>query len=581
MTQQQEIFYAFLVYTLSALSSIGVTTAFYLRARKSELLSAFLNVQYLIIVWLLANGLRVAAADLELAWFWAVIQYMSICMFGIIFLDFAYHYQFGERMPLPFRMVGYSVSGINYVIVFTNPLHQLFFRSFGRFRMEMGPFFYIHTIWSYLLIGIAFVFLIQALFSNSEGMNRKQSIIFSIGLTLPLITNVFTVTRSANIPFDMTPIAFNITILVFGYSAYRYRFLDIKKVTRHMVLDNIPEGILIIDADNRLLLANPVIQQRISNFQQLGSVSDFFEFLQKIENYIPDADLIYDKLRLCIDRDLGNMRTDLSMSVSGKPRNYDLRMERLSDSSGDRIGYLIRLIDITRQKELLNSVEEKNEALAGINQKLSENISTEKKLAKARERSRISKEIHDILGHTMTMVITLLEIAKSSTVEDKDLAKEKTVQAMEIIRSGLRELKEAMRRHDKSMVDARALNEDLTKLMEDFQQSGVNVDYYLKESDAKLDTEVFDTIYRVCQEGLTNALRHGKAENITVGLRYVEKHIDLFIVDDGKGCDKVVKGNGLKGMENRVSSLSGYFSVGSPEGDGFNIHVTLPYVKGI
>ncbi len=575
----QEAFYSILSYSLSAFFSIGINAVFFLRARKSPLLSSFLNVQYIIILWLLANCLKAAAPNLEVAWLWMVLQYLSICMFGIIFLDFAYLYNTGKYLPPLVRTTCYAISGLNYVVVFSNPLHNLFFASYTQFNHIAGPAYLVHTLWSYLLLAIAYTLIIKSLVYNRYTLSRMQVLIFNVGLLSPVLVNVTYVLGITEMPFDITPIVFNVTSLIFGYTAYRYRFLDIKKVTRYMVLENIHEGIIITDSENRILLSNPVIRENLLNFEDSSQIVDLHEFFESVSNRVQNAVELEKRISQSMQRDQRKLIEEVSIFVDGTFRTYIMKLERLEDSAGDRIGYLLRMIDITQQKDILTSVEEKNDALIRINQQLSENITAAKQLAVAKERSRVSKEIHDILGHTMTVAISLLEIAKRSTEENTNFAKEKVNQSIEIIRTGLRELKDAMRKHAGGTMEANVLNEDLSKLMDDFEHAGVKVDYYYKNSNVKLSTGVYDTVYRICQEGLTNALKHGKATTITVGLRYVERHIDLFIIDDGGGCGQVVKGNGIKGMENRVNELAGYFSCGSPEGDGFNIHVTLPYMS--
>lgn len=575
----QKVFYSILAYSLSAFFSIGINAVFFLRARKSPLLSSFLNVQYIIILWLLANCLKAAAPNLEVAWLWMVLQYLSICMFAIVFLDFAYIYNTGKRLPTWIRIICYTISGLNYAIVFSNPIHNLFFTSYTQFSHIAGPVYYVHTGWSYLLLTVAYTLIIKSLVYNRYTLSRIQVLIFNVGLLSPVFINVSYVLGVTELAFDVTPIVFNVTSLVFGYTAYRYRFLDIKKVTRHMVLENIHEGIIITDSENRILLSNPVIRKNLVNFEDLSQIVDLHGLFEKISNRVQNAAELEKRISQSMQSDRKKLIEEVSILVDGTFRTYVMKLERLEDSAGDRIGYLLRMIDITQQKDILTSVEEKNDALIRINQQLSENITAAKQLAVAKERSRVSKEIHDILGHTMTVAISLLEMAKRSTEENTNFANEKVNQSIEIIRSGLRELKDAMRKHVGGTMEANVLNEDLSKLMDDFEQAGVKVDYYYKKSNVKLSTVVYETVYRICQEGLTNALKHGKATTITVGLRYVERHIDLFIIDDGEGCGQIVKGNGIKGMENRVNELAGYFSCGSPEGDGFNIHVTLPYMS--
>lgn len=87
--------------------------------------------------------------------------------------------------------------------------------------------------------------------------------------------------------------------------------------------------------------------------------------------------------------------------------------------------------------------------------------------------------------------------------------------------------------------------------------------------------ECFQTIFRICQEALTNALRHGKASHADMVLNFSEDLVKLFIKDNGQGCLNIQKGFGLKGMEERVAALNGNIQYGSDE-NGFSIYVELP-----
>ena len=577
MIDSSEVFYAILFYSMSAFFSIAVNVVFILRAKKSLLLKAFTNVQYLIILWLIANILKTAAPNEEVAWLWVVVQYMAITMFGATFIDFGYLYRYGKQISTRIRFILYGLSGVNYIILFTNPVHHQFFRVFASAGNVNGPLFYLHMYWSYGLVTIAYIYIMSTLFKDFYAVSFLRVVLFSVGLMTPVFVNVSYIFQWSEFSFDLTPITFNMTILVFGYTAYRYRFLDIKKVSRFMLLENIHEGIVIVDTNERIVLVNPLVEKRISNYRSISKITDFITFVENISNEIINEDEVMKKIRGIMIEDSRRFTEEVVVMLDGSLRTLRLKMERLEDSSGDKLGFVFRLIDITQGRELLTSVQEKNDALTRVNEQLSENITATKQLTVARERSRISEEIHDILGHTMTVVISLLEIASHAIDEDTQLARDKVGQSMEIIRGGLGDLKKSMRKNTGMDIDANVLSEELVNLIEDFEQSGIKVDYYYKRSSIKLASKVYDTIFRICQEGLTNALKHGHAKNVTLGLRYVERHIDLFIIDDGKGCQEMVKGNGISGMESRVNALGGYFSCGSPEGDGFNIHVTLPY----
>lgn len=258
--ESYEIFYAVTFYTLSALLSVGINTIFYLKARKSKLLDVFLRVQMIMILWLIAKVLKKTAASDEIAWLWVVVQYTAVCFFGTVFLDFSYLYKKGKMLPEWIRRVIYGFSLINYLAVFTNKFHHLFFLSVTIFESDYGPWFYVHTAFSYVLILISYIYLINALVKNQQGgVPLIQALLFNIGLILPIISNVVYVFGFVDFSFDITPIMFNLTIAVFGYSAYRYRFLDIKRVTRTMVLENIHEGIIVIDNSFRIVEMNSII----------------------------------------------------------------------------------------------------------------------------------------------------------------------------------------------------------------------------------------------------------------------------------------------------------------------------------
>jgi len=147
---------------------------------------------------------------------------------------------------------------------------------------------------------------------------------------------------------------------------------------------------------------------------------------------------------------------------------------------------------------------------------------------------------------------------------------------MEITRKGLKELKQSLTKKKDSSITTEILIEELQRLTEGFTCSGVEVEFITNHYPIRIKPRYFDTIYRICQESMTNALRHGKASKITIAVRFSDKSVDIIIADNGQGCENFVMGNGLKGMKQRVIALDGFFSSGSPDGLGFNLHVTIP-----
>jgi signal transduction histidine kinase len=115
----------------------------------------------------------------------------------------------------------------------------------------------------------------------------------------------------------------------------------------------------------------------------------------------------------------------------------------------------------------------------------------------------------------------------------------------------------------------------IESLVSNFRKFGIQINLTLDGSffDNAL---IWENIFRICQEALTNSLKHGKAKNIDILLKSQEKHIKLYIIDDGVGCKGISKGIGLKSMEQRVESINGTIIYGSGDDGGFNINISIP-----
>jgi signal transduction histidine kinase len=163
--------------------------------------------------------------------------------------------------------------------------------------------------------------------------------------------------------------------------------------------------------------------------------------------------------------------------------------------------------------------------------------------------------------------------------KDRKLAREKVIHTREIVGDSFLELKKSLSGNLTTKINVYKLIEEIEKMAKEIEAFGTRVEVISRHSGESIEPKCYDAIYRMCQEGLTNAVRHGQAKTITVGIRFNETGLDLVIADDGKGCINLIKGNGLLGMEQRVKELKGSLSCGSPDGEGFNIHIKIPRQK--
>jgi signal transduction histidine kinase len=119
--------------------------------------------------------------------------------------------------------------------------------------------------------------------------------------------------------------------------------------------------------------------------------------------------------------------------------------------------------------------------------------------------------------------------------------------------------------------------EHLDKLIEHTRERGLPVELRVEGEPEPLPAGVDLTAYRLVQEGLTNAIKHARAEHAEVVVRYGEGHVELTVTDDGDGAGEGGSGgHGLVGMRERVSVYGGELEAGPRTGGGFRLRARLP-----
>ncbi|MEU0912515.1 HAMP domain-containing sensor histidine kinase [Streptomyces althioticus] len=203
-------------------------------------------------------------------------------------------------------------------------------------------------------------------------------------------------------------------------------------------------------------------------------------------------------------------------------------------------------------------------------------------LAQEGERRRIAQELHDEVGQSMTAVLLAL---KRASDEASEPLREELLQAQEITRGSLDEVRRLVRRLRPGVLDDLGLVSAVTSLTTEFStHTGLRVARRFDPDLPALDQETELVIYRVAQEGLTNAARHAEARRVEVALRAVGDTVVLEVADDGRGIGAAREGAGLRGMRERALLIGATLDVRSPDevsaaGTGTRIRLTVPAVR--
>ncbi|WP_432662919.1 sensor histidine kinase [Wukongibacter baidiensis] len=223
--------------------------------------------------------------------------------------------------------------------------------------------------------------------------------------------------------------------------------------------------------------------------------------------------------------------------------------------------------DEKEKKELLY-----NELLK-THKKLKEYSDKVEELAALEERNRIARDIHDTLGHNMTALIMQMEISSHMIDEDIDKTKELIDSAKEMARQGLlsvRKVVETLR-----IEETKKETNSIECLIDEFSNAaGIEIEFETIGELTKRHPNIDIALYRIVQESLTNAVRHGKATKVEVCITYKNEAIEFEIKDNGIGAKQIKEGYGIKGMKERITNLSG--KVEFESGNGFIVKGYLP-----
>lgn len=175
-----------------------------------------------------------------------------------------------------------------------------------------------------------------------------------------------------------------------------------------------------------------------------------------------------------------------------------------------------------------------------------------------RERLRITREIHDIVGYTLTNQTMVLQAASVLLDRDHDKLRDLLASAEESARAGLQEVRQALRRLRDGAEKPVAFLNRLQQLCRTFERAtDVRVELSGAQTPDDLPPALEMVLYRLVQEGLTNAFLHGQATRVSVGLALDEGDLTVHLADNGAGAETVNEGIGISGMRERLAPFAG------------------------
>jgi signal transduction histidine kinase len=241
------------------------------------------------------------------------------------------------------------------------------------------------------------------------------------------------------------------------------------------------------------------------------------------------------------------------------------------------IVFVVVITELAVKEQRANrEVERLVAELKDANEKLREYADQVEELATVNERNRLAREIHDSVGHYLTVVIVQIEAAMAVLETDREQSLDVLRKAQGLAQRGMAEVRRSVAALRASQTETHSLIHSLNTLIEESHASGLAAKFQLDGIPRNLSPSAEQALYRAAQEALTNVRKHSLARVATVTLSYLAENVSLKIRDDGVGVTELTKGFGLVGIQERVENLGGVVRIVTAANQGFMLEVLLP-----
>jgi PAS domain S-box-containing protein len=518
--------------------------------------------------WSLALVGEFSVATIPAKVLWSKIEYPGAMSSPVFLLIFALEFANQERWLKHHRLIMYWVIPIITVaLAWTNEWHHLIWTSFTPSSIpgssEQTHFVHViygHGLWFWVMIAYAYLILTAATFLFLKAalqrryLYRQQTIVLLAAVfPLWLASLLYVFNLGPITGWDLTPLGFALTGILLVWSFTQWNLLDLVPIAHDQVIESIHDGIIVLDAQNRVLDINPAAQHILGVTPSLIG--------QPAEKAFPAC------LSSINDADGA---TEIQMD-DDPTRFLNMRASPVSDRKGRPVGRLIVCRDVTQRRQARREMWEQQRALAVLE-----------------EQQRMSEELHNSAGQVLGYIIAQAQAALELIEDDE------TATAVAYLAHLITTAQDASTGIGEFIQSTRAAPspvpgffEALEQYVRQFSQThGLPVTFTRPDepADELLSPMAQIQLLHIIQEALRNTSRHAQAHAAQVIITHSGEHIQAVIADDGVGFGPQAAGDaeeqtGLAKMYQRAITVGGILDMRSTPDQGTHVVVHLPRRK--
>ncbi|SMC22080.1 PAS domain S-box-containing protein/diguanylate cyclase (GGDEF) domain-containing protein [Clostridium acidisoli DSM 12555] len=295
-------------------------------------------------IYALGYAFEILCTNIEWVKFWVKVEYLGASFLGVIWLMFVLSFTGHiEKIKKRILIALYIVPLTTLVMNFTNDFHHLFYKKmymnnqgvFPILEVIHGPFYWVHTVYTYVLMVIGLVIFIKAYF-KAVTIIRKQILFLIIAWIIPWISDVIYTFRLFQFHMDLCPLALSFSAIISSFAILKLKLLKLTPIAMEKVFSSISDGVIILDLDNNIVNLNNSSKNIISELKDIEPGD------KKIHEVLKD----YKTVLKALDSDTYN-ECLVNIKNGGSLRYYKMNINNVYEKSRKVIGKILMFHDIT------------------------------------------------------------------------------------------------------------------------------------------------------------------------------------------------------------------------------------------
>jgi len=379
----------------------------------------------------------------------------------------------------------------------------------------------------------------------------------------------------------LTSFSFVISMIFYTVVASKYKSLNIHSGKYINIMDNMRDCVVFIDGDDRIVAYNKSFSNNMAKPLGIKKKSSLDGFINKIHGVMEKPENLSRVIKIIKGEAEDRNKFKLTLFNPDK-KTYIVRMKIINGHGRNKIGRLLIFHEITDYIKLVNDLKiqnkqlsEKHKKITLLNEKLKEFILTSEKSAIVKERNRISRDFYTSLGYALNLQLAYIEVVLTELRENSEDAGRKLEAAIETTGENMRKIRDSLSTVVSEKIYEKDLIDNLKKAVDDFKYLGISIKFTVWGEPRVGYGDYCMNIYKICQELLSNSLRHGKPKKIDIFISFGDT-FKMKIKDNGKSCVKMEKHWGLNAVEERIGELQGRINYTFGKDKGFGVYIEVP-----